>query len=159
MPSRIDPALLPIAHFAEKGIPFHVFLEMKVVHLVRGEAAVCIPPKPFLTGDPFRPAVHGGVVSTLLDTAGGVATFTTFSDANDRCSTVDLRVDYLRPGPTGVDLVAFGQILRRGNRVAVTRMELFAGALPEEGDPARAKPIAIGHGVYNIIRVDEPGEF
>ncbi len=57
-----------------------------------------------------------------------------------RISTIDLRVDYLRPGK-GTEFLATGVIMRTGSKVAVTRMELHsdAGVL-----------IAVGTGTYIV---------
>ena len=55
-----------------------------------------------------------------------------------KMSTIDLRIDYLRPG-RGKAFIADGKILRIGNKVAVTRMELHN----DEG-----KLIAVGTGTY-----------
>ncbi len=57
-----------------------------------------------------------------------------------RMGTIDLRVNYLRPG-LGKRFLATGYILRMGNRVAVTRMELT-------GDEERL--IAVGTGAYLV---------
>jgi acyl-coenzyme A thioesterase PaaI-like protein len=64
-------------------------------------------------------------------------------------STVDLRVDYLRPG-SPEDLVCEAEVVRMGNRVAVMRAHVYSGGLPEAG--ADVRPIATAQGVYNIVR-------
>jgi acyl-coenzyme A thioesterase PaaI-like protein len=66
-------------------------------------------------------------------------------------STVDLRVDYLRPGPAD-DYLCEGKVVRMGNRVAVSRMSLYCGGMPEPGRVEQ--PVATGQGVYNIVRRD-----
>lgn len=43
--------------------------------------------------------------------------------AMSRTATTDLRIDYLRPG-LGKHFIATGSILRAGNKVAVSRMDL-----------------------------------
>ncbi|HLT36460.1 MAG TPA: hotdog domain-containing protein, partial [Enhygromyxa sp.] len=65
----------------------------------------------------------------------------------------DLRVDYLRPGPS-MDLLCHAKTIRMGNKVAVARMEVFAGALP---DPSTrqfdtTEAIATAQAVYNVVR-------
>ena len=40
-----------------------------------------------------------------------------------RCGTIDLRVDYVRPG-RGQEFIATATIIRSGNKVAVARMEM-----------------------------------
>lgn len=130
--------------FFEQDIRFNAFLGMKVEAIREGFARLIIPYSDDLVGDPYRPALHGGVVSTLLDTTGGIAAFTAV-EPGDRLATVDLRVDYLRPAGQ-LDLIAEGRVLRLGNRVAVC--DVFA----YQDDPDRH--IATGKGVYNVKRND-----
>ena len=144
----IDEHLGPLADFMERGIPFNRHLGMKVASLSVGACRLELPFDEVLVGDPTRPALHGGVISTLADTAGGLACFSTLESAEDRVSTVDLRVDYLRPAPPQT-LWCAAHVVRAGNRVAVTRMEVFAG----EGEPnERSEPVATATGVYNVVR-------
>jgi uncharacterized protein (TIGR00369 family) len=91
-----------VTHFMDELVAFNKHLGVTVYHLTSGHCVLRLPPAPFLTGDPMRPAIHGGVLSTLIDTAGGAACFTR-AESDDRLSTVDLRVDYLRPGPCGIE--------------------------------------------------------
>ena len=75
----------------------------------------------------------------LLD-KNPVQSFDEGSEQFSKLGTVDLRVDYLRPG-LGGSFVAAGFKLRAGRRIAVTRMELHndSGSL-----------IAVGTGTYSI---------
>ncbi len=133
----------------EREIPFNAVVGLRVEGLSRGYAVLRIPWRDDLVGDPGRMAVHGGVTSMLVDTTGGAACFAALDRPEDRVSTVDLRVDYLRPG-LGGDLWCEAEVVRLGNRVGLARSEVFVGGLPAEGEP-RA-PIATGHSVYNIVR-------
>jgi len=146
----------PLVDFIEGGIPFNLHLGLKVELLRAGEAVLRIPWGDHLVGDVFRPSVHGGVTSMLIDTAGGCVCFTQLMNPEDRASTVDLRVDYLRPA-AHLDLYCQAAIIRLGNKVAVCRMEVFSGPSPWVGGPADAKPIATGQGVYNVLRQGEGG--
>jgi uncharacterized protein (TIGR00369 family) len=146
---RIDPKLAPLVNFMEERIPFNAHLGMRVDLLRRGTCVLRIPFAQFLIGDPFRPAIHGGVLSALADTAGGAACFSMLDSPADRVSTVDMRMDYLQPGPPNVELLCRARVLRMGNKVAVTHMEIFADDLPD--DPS-ADAIASGRGVYNVLR-------
>lgn len=143
------------ALFIEQQIPFNRHLGLQVVRLAVGECIMKIPWQSHLIGDPFRPAVHGGVTSMLADATGGAACFTQLGSPQVRVSTVDLRIDYLRPGPQA-DLVCHARVVRMGNRVAVVRMRVFSGDLPERGSDAWDKPIATGQGVYNVHRKADP---
>ncbi len=133
-----------VRSFIETGIPFNRFLGMRCTLLVRGRAGMEIPAQEELTGDPFRPALHGGVISTLADTVGGLAVFS-MVDIKDRVSTIDLRVDYLRPARVNTALQAEAELIRLGNRVAVANVLLF-----QEND--RRHLMAVAKGVYNLRR-------
>jgi uncharacterized protein (TIGR00369 family) len=139
---ELDLYFRKLTEFFENRIRFNAFLKMKVERLERGFARLRVPFFADLVGDPFRPALHGGVVSTLADTAGGIAAFTACRPG-DLLSTVDLRVDYLRPAGEA-DLIADGKVLRVGNRVAVCDIVVFQ----EDSD----KHIATGKGVYSVKR-------
>jgi uncharacterized protein (TIGR00369 family) len=70
--------------------------------------------------------IHGGLVSTVLDTAMGGATWTVL-DRAETFLTADLRVEFLRatrPGP----LHAEGRVLRRTRRVVFCEAELYDAA-------------------------------
>jgi uncharacterized protein (TIGR00369 family) len=129
----------------ETGIPFNRFLGVRVEGLTEGEAFLRIPFKDELIGDFRRPALHGGVTSALVDAAGGLAVWSTLADGAT-VSTIDLRVDYLRPG-LEADLFCKAEVMRIGNRVGVSTMSVH------QGDPSA--PIAEARGVYNIKR---PGD-
>ena len=102
-----------------------------------------VPFRAELIGDPIRQAMHGGVISMLADTAGGAAVWSELEEPRARVSTIDMRIDYLRPGRQET-LVAEASVVRLGRRVAVTDMRLFHPSAPNES-------IATGKGVYNIV--------
>ena len=147
----IDPRFEALVQFLEKNIPFNCVLGIRAVKLHEGKATLVIPWKDELIGDAARPAVHGGVISALIDTAGGAACFSMLSNPRDRVSTVDLRVDYLRPGPAE-DLYCSAEVIRMGNKVAVTRMEVRSALSAQTPD---SPPIAAGTAVYNIVRRED----
>ncbi len=102
--------------------------------------------RPELIGNPRRQILHGGVISAVLDVAAGFAVHLQVSknrienpDAGHFPSigTIDLRVDYLRPG-RGNYFIATGRVVRLGNRVAVahTELENDAGELIATGGAA-----------------------
>lgn len=124
-------------------IPFNKFLGMTLESLGEGRARLRLPFRPELIGDPMRPALHGGVISALMDTAGGAALWSRLT-LEDRVSTVDLRVDYLRPGKAET-LLADAHIRRLGNRMGVVSIRAFH---PSD----EAESIAEAMAVYNIRR-------
>lgn len=126
----------------EELIPFNRYLGVKLTSAKKGFARLEVPFRDELVGDPMRPALHGGVLSALADAAGGGAVWTGLEDDRARVSTIDLRIDYLRPARL-VTLVAEATVVRLGNRVGVADVRLFNA-------DAEDVTIATGKGVYNI---------
>jgi uncharacterized protein (TIGR00369 family) len=126
----------------ETFIPFNVFLGVRVVHIDKKTCRLEVPFRPELVGDPVRPALHGGVLSALADAAGGGAMWVGIEDPRARVSTIDLRIDYLRPARLEA-VVADAHIVRLGNRVGVADVRLYNAPSPDV-------TIATGKGVYNI---------
>lgn len=70
-------------------------------------------------------SVHGGLVSTLIDSATGCAVHTTLPKGTGY-STVNLSVDMLRPiteatGPLRIE----GKVIHRGRRIAIAAAEVI----------------------------------
>jgi uncharacterized protein (TIGR00369 family) len=126
----------------EEVIPFNRFLGMKACEMARGRVVIEIPWRDELVGDPMRPAMHGGVISTLADTAGGMAVWSALEDPIARVSTIDLRVDYLRPGRLEA-IRAEAVVVRVGGRVGVADVRLYHPS-------AEGETVATGKGVYAI---------
>lgn len=127
-------------HFLEQEVPFNRYLGFKVLHCEEGFVRVQIPFKPEFIGDPRRPALHGGIFSAVIDACGGLAVWTLF-DVEDLISTVDMRVDYLRPGPD-TDIIAESKVVRMGNRVSVVNTTVYPLDRKDE-------ILAEGRAVYN----------
>jgi uncharacterized protein (TIGR00369 family) len=127
---------------AEEFIPFNKWLGMKVEHIERGRLTVSIPWRAELVGDPTVPAMHGGIIGAVADAAGGIAVWTTIENPEARLSTVDLRVDYLRPGKQE-KLIAVATVIRTGSRLGWADVRLH--------HPGReSDPVASARGVYAI---------
>lgn len=132
-----------LKHLMEQTIPFNRYLGVRMVKASAGFARLELPFRDELVGDPARPALHGGVLSMLADTAGGAAVWAGVEDDRARVATIDLRIDYLRPGK--LELVAAeATVVRIGNRVGVADVRLFHPS-------AEADTIATGKGVYSIV--------
>lgn len=121
--------------FVER-MPFNRILGIDVLSLHHEQAECRFAMRPELVGNYVRNILHGGVISAVLDVTGGLVAFLGVQqklkgkpveeilERFARIGTIDLRIDYLRPG-TGEWFLARGFPLRTGNKVAVTRMELF----------------------------------
>jgi uncharacterized protein (TIGR00369 family) len=126
--------------------PFNRLLGIKGESADRGRVVLVLPVRGDFVGDPERPALHGGVLSSLIDTAGGAAAWSALA-TDESVSTVDLHVDYLEPAGLGAPLRAEAVLIRKGNRVCHVRISVTqAGML-----------VAEGRGVYNIHRKRRDG--
>jgi uncharacterized protein (TIGR00369 family) len=137
-----------IKDIIEKGLPFDFFLGIKVEEIRPGYARLRLPFRPEFVGDARRPALHGGLISILVDTCGWASVWAS-CQPEDRVATIDLRVDFLRPAPAG-DLVAIGEVRLMGNRVGNTAVTILSVG----GD---LKVVAEGRGVYNIRKPEPEG--
>jgi uncharacterized protein (TIGR00369 family) len=133
--SNIDSIVEMLSHFYEERIPFNKILGLRVESLRSDCIRVRFDMQPSLIGNYVKAILHGGVISSVLDATGGLtASFGVLEKLTDtptdeiekriaRIGTIDLRIDYLRPGQ-GRYFLATGNIMRAGRRVTVTRMEL-----------------------------------
>ena len=142
-PADTEKHLSELRELFLSQIPFNRVLGLQIVELERGRAVFAIPFRPELIGDPVRQALHGGVISALADACGGATVWSTIGD-EDRVSTIDLRVDYLRPA-RAEELRAVGEVQRVGNRVGVAKISVFHPSTPDE-------VVAEAKGVYSVKR-------
>jgi acyl-coenzyme A thioesterase PaaI-like protein len=123
----------------EQFIPFNRVLGLTVCSLDPPQLRFDMRPE--LVGNPVRQILHGGVISATLDVVGGLAIALALA-ANKveehkvddpamppfpNIGTIDLRIDYLRPG-RGQYFVATGRVVRLGGRVAVVHSDLVNDA-------------------------------
>jgi uncharacterized protein (TIGR00369 family) len=125
----------------EEQVPFNRLLGIKGESVGPGRGVLLLPVREEHLGDVRRPALHGGVISSLIDAAGGVAAWTELSP-HESVSTVDLTVDFLEPARPAGPLRCEAELVRKGNRVCHVRMRVTQDGVL----------VAEGRGVYNIHR-------
>jgi len=116
-------------------ITFNQTLGLKIESVRPGDVRASLPMRPELVGHFAYGRLHGGVISAVLDAMGGLAAMVGVAErhAQDsaqqvlhrfaRLGTIDLRVDFLRPG-LGRHFVATAEVTRLGGRVGSTQMRL-----------------------------------
>jgi len=67
--------------------------------------------------------VHGGIFCDIADAAMGISFFTTLKD-NESFTSVDLRINFLKPVKSG-RLTASSKILHRGKRLGYMECEIL----------------------------------
>lgn len=70
--------------------------------------------------------VHGGVLASLADTAGGLALYLGLPSGS-RAATVEMKINFLEPVQHGV-VFAEAKILRQGKYLAVIECDLTDGS-------------------------------
>ncbi len=120
----------------EEHVPFNRLLGVKLASLDSKNPKIRVDMRPELIGNPERQILHGGVISSVLDLMAGVVIHVALFEKDSEhlrsrdgrpvfpnIGTIDLRVDYLRPG-RGAYFIASGELVRMGNRIAVAHMQL-----------------------------------
>jgi len=136
----------------EHKIVFNEFLGFTMGDYSPGKVTINFDMRPELIGHFMHGRLHGGVISAVLDAAGGLAVIWAIADlhANESVdqimqrfkalATIDIRVDYLRPG-IGNRFTAEASMVRLGRRIAATHSVLRS----ENG-----KDIASSSGAYIV---------
>lgn len=144
--AHIDAALTEIF---EERISFNRVLGLKIVSVRPGDVRGLVAMRPELVGHYSYGRLHGGVISATLDAMGGLALMVSIAERHPqdnaaqvmqrflKMGTIDLRIDYLRPG-LGHHFVATAEPTRVGGRIGSTQMRLVndEGALIATGAAA-----------------------
>jgi uncharacterized protein (TIGR00369 family) len=117
------------------SIPFNLMLGLRLDHLDTHSVSMSFNMKNDLVGNFLQGILHGGVISSVLDMAGGMLVMSSMIEKHPdagieelqmllaKCSTIDLQVSYLNPG-RGDIFTAKAVMQKNGSKIAFTRMEL-----------------------------------
>nr|MBF0681256.1 thioesterase family protein [Pseudomonas sp.] len=131
-------------------MPFNQALGIELDEISAEKVVMHLAMKEQLVGNFILGILHGGVIASVLDVAGGAIAMVGAigrhahlseperAERLSRLGTIDLRIDYLRPG-RGQRFTATAVPLRSGNKVTVVRSELHN----EQGTL-----VAVGTGTY-----------
>lgn len=114
-------------------VPHVTAMGIGVVTASAGKTSLKLPWRADLVGNPDDGFLHGGAITTLIDSASGLAVFLAL-EKPPTIATLDLRIDYLRP-PSGQETVIADAECYR-----LTRNIAFVRALAHHGNTD--KPIA-----------------
>ncbi|MBO6635128.1 PaaI family thioesterase [Parvibaculum sp.] len=112
-------------------VPHARALGMNVVNAKRGEAWLSVPYDEKLVGNPQTGVIHGGVITSLLDNACGIAVQLALP-ARMSIATLDLRIDYMKPATPKLDLTAHTHCYKVTTNIAFVRGTAYH---TDEDDP------------------------
>ena len=150
--TEIDELLRILRELHEQKIPFNRFIGLRLEHADLETVRARFDTRDEFIGNPAHGILHGGVISSVLDATGGITAslgilkralrdpVTDIEDRLTKVGTIDLRVDYLRPG-RGKYYISTGTTMRTGRKVTVVRMEM-------KNDQDNL--IAVGTGTYIV---------
>jgi uncharacterized protein (TIGR00369 family) len=139
VPVTFEPEFISgVKKIFEEMIVFNRLLGLTITAITPTQVKARIDMRNDLVGHYAYNRLHGGVISAGLDAMGGLAVMVAIGARHmdetvaqrlqrfAKLGTIDLRVDYLRPG-IGEWFELRAEVMRLGSRVASTRME-FLGA-------------------------------
>jgi uncharacterized protein (TIGR00369 family) len=146
--SADDPRAVPEDHrlelmrqIATEGIPHNRELGMELLEVWDDGGSMRLPYREDLVGNPLTGVLAGGVITTLLDAACGMAVMIALAKPA-AIATLDLRIDYLRPATAHRDVNARAECYR------ITQHVAFARAIAYDLDAS--DPIASAAGAFMI---------
>lgn len=128
--------LLKQLDMAFMAIPFNRMLGLTLDPVHDAKISMRFVMKEELIGNFIHGILHGGVISSVLDMAGGVAVMKSIIDKHmqkpveeiayllGHVSTIDLQINYLRKGK-GEHFIAKAGLTKAGQKVNFAQMELY----------------------------------
>lgn len=138
------PGPLDLPRFFSDKLEHSKHLGMELVSVEKGRVVLRMPYSQKIVGDPREGLVHGGAITALLDTACGGAAISAGETAQI-APTLDLRVDYVRPGVKDKDIFADCHVLRLTRSVIFVRGTAYQDSID--------RPIAFA--TANFMQLEE----
>jgi uncharacterized protein (TIGR00369 family) len=117
---ELDPARVARARKAFASVPYARLIGLELGKIRPGEVTIHLAVRDELKQN--QGVVHGGAVASLIDTAAAFALLTQL-EPDERVTTTDLTIHYLRPASSG-RLTATARIVRAGRRLFVVSVEV-----------------------------------
>ena len=131
---------LSIQSMIDHAMPHGRELGIRVVDVASATVTMTLDYQARLVGNPETGFLHGGVITTLVDTVSAMSVFAALRQLIV-IATLDLRIDYLKPATAGRELVARAECYKTTRQIAFTRCTAYH-------DPA--DPIASCVGTFMI---------
>jgi uncharacterized protein (TIGR00369 family) len=132
-----ETSLQAMAQRFLRALPHCQLLQMRVHHVDAQGMTLVLPYSTKIVGNPQTGAIHGGALTTLMDTTCGMATLCALAEF-EVCPTLDLRIDYMHPAKAGQDIYGYAQCYR------VTRDVIFTRGMAYQDDPEQPVAQVVG---------------
>lgn len=136
--SRVSRFIGTLRHCQHLGI--------RALSATENELVVELPYSDAIVGNPETGVIHGGAITTLMDTASGSVVICALPEF-ELCPTLDLRVDYMRAAEPGHPVYARARVYRVTSNIIFTRCETY------QDDPEQT----IAHCVGTFMRIGPEG--
>lgn len=116
----LSPAAMEKLHAAVSKVPFARLLGIELVAARKGTATLSIKITESLKQ--IHGVMHGGAIASLVDTATAFA-IVPLVDEDEKFTTVDLTISYLRPLTNGT-AIAEARVIHAGRRLVTVTAEV-----------------------------------
>ncbi|WP_339630417.1 PaaI family thioesterase [uncultured Sneathiella sp.] len=130
-----------IQNIIDHGIPHCADIGVKVHDMNADGVTFSLPYQERFAGNPVNGVLHGGIITTLIDTAAGMCIYARLQKYMP-IATLDLRIDYLKPATPGEDVYTHATCYRTTKQIA------FVRAIAYHSDPE--DPIANAVGTFML---------
>ncbi|MCZ4337028.1 PaaI family thioesterase [Shewanella colwelliana] len=153
---KVSPSFFPLTGLATRFVDQLVQcrrLQLKVLEGSEHHVLIELPYSTELIGYPDTGVIHGGVITTLMDTASGSAVVCSIFDkfnSLELSPTLDLRVDYMKPAQPHKSVFGFAECYKLSSSIAFTRAIAYQDSIDD--------PIAHAVGSFMRISPDMVGD-
>ncbi|QSX35835.1 MULTISPECIES: PaaI family thioesterase [Shewanella] len=153
---KVNPEFFPLTELASRFVNQLAQcrrLGLSVLEASEHHVLIELPYSRALIGYPDTGVIHGGVITTLMDTACGCAVVCAIQQqfgSLEISPTLDLRVDYMRPAEPNKSVYGFAECYRLSSNIAFTRAIAYQDSID--------KPIAHAVGAFMRISPEMVGE-
>lgn len=134
----IEAAIERIRVYYLENLPFNKVLgiDIDLLDYESGDAVTTFAMTKDLVGNSTYGILHGGVTASVIDLTGGLSALISCAKLHEgkpidliekklaSSATIDMRVDYLRPGK-GLFFHCKSRIIRAGSRIVVAKIDLY----------------------------------
>ncbi|MCB9197300.1 MAG: PaaI family thioesterase [Flavobacteriales bacterium] len=114
---------MDILSLYNKNNHFGRFMEMNYEILKPGKVLYKLKIKEDLLATPT--AAHGGAIAGFMDAIVGVAALSATIEDQKVVSTIEFKINYLRPGLLNEELTGIGEVLKKGKSLLVVKGEIL----------------------------------